>query len=94
MPMAVRVRPATEGSLRGRPRAHLGGLVEEAAAASLLEEAQILVYTAAGELPGQEVPGENTLNGETLLGKMTGRGQHNGTAKKLEWNNTNNKTAI
>jgi len=31
---------------------HLCGLVEEAAASSLLEETQVLVYTAAGELPG------------------------------------------
>lgn len=34
---------------------HLPGLVEETAASSLLEEAQILVYTAARELPGQVI---------------------------------------
>lgn len=34
---------------------HPVGLVEETAAASKLEEAQVLVYTAARELPGQVV---------------------------------------
>lgn len=35
------------------------GLIEETAASSLLQEAQVLVYAAAGELPGQVVAGEN-----------------------------------
>lgn len=69
--MPIAVHAATKGSLHARKWAHLGGLVEEATAPSLLEEAQILVNTAAGELPRQVVPGENTLNEETALVKMT-----------------------
>lgn len=37
---------------------YLAGLIEETAASSLLQEAQVLVDTAAGELPGQVVSGE------------------------------------
>lgn len=38
---------------------YLAGLIEETAASSLLQEAQVLVHTAAGELPGQVVASEN-----------------------------------
>lgn len=38
---------------------YLAGLIEETAASSLLQEAQVLVDTAAGELPWQVVAGES-----------------------------------
>lgn len=41
---------------------HLAGLVEQAAASSLLEESQVLVHTAARELPGEMVTNERKHN--------------------------------
>lgn len=49
---------------------HLVGLIEETAASSQLEEAQVLVYAAARELPGQIVTYWHTKKNNT---EITGR---------------------
>ena len=48
--------PLTSSTPFTPARPHLAGLVKETTAPSLLEEAQVFIYTAARELPGQVVP--------------------------------------